>query len=151
MTTELTRKQFDILEALATADKTFSQRDLEKHTGYSLGTVNKAIKELTDLGYIEKSKITSKGLEALEPYRAKRAVFIAAGFISFTALNGDLPKKFLSNRRSISSKKLGTYAFLVVKDNMIKPPYICGRLHAPVICFFKHYCLRIIYSLLLAL
>ena len=29
MTTELTRKQFDILEALATADKTFSQRDLE--------------------------------------------------------------------------------------------------------------------------
>ena len=80
MTTELTRKQFDILEALATADKTFSQRDLEKHTGYSLGTVNKAIKELTDLGYIEKSKITKKGLEALEPYRAKRAVFIAAGF-----------------------------------------------------------------------
>ena len=80
MATELTRKQFDILEALATADKTFSQRDLEKHTGYSLGTVNKAIKELTDLGYIEKSKITKKGLEALEPYRAKRAVFIAAGF-----------------------------------------------------------------------
>ena len=80
MTTELTRKQFDILEALATADKTFSQRDLEKHTGYSLGTVNKAIKELTDLGYIEKSKITDKGIEALEPYRAKRAVFIAAGF-----------------------------------------------------------------------
>ena len=80
MTTELTRKQFDILEALATADKTFSQRDLEKHTGYSLGTVNKPIKELTDLGYIEKSKITDKGIEALEPYRAKRAVFIAAGF-----------------------------------------------------------------------
>ena len=80
MAAELTRKQFDILEALATADKTFSQRDLEKHTGYSLGTVNKAIKELTDLGYIEKSKITKKGLEALEPYRAKRAVFIAAGF-----------------------------------------------------------------------
>ena len=80
MAAELTRKQFDILEALATEEKTFSQRDLEKHTGYSLGTVNKAIKELTDLGYIEKSKITKAGLEALEPYRAKRAVFIAAGF-----------------------------------------------------------------------
>ena len=77
---ELTRKQFDILEALATEDKSFSQRDLEKHTGYSLGTVNKAVKELTDLGYIEKCKITKEGLEALEPYRAKRAVFIAAGF-----------------------------------------------------------------------
>ena len=41
---ELTKKQFDVLEALATADKTLSQRDLEKHTGYSLGTVNKVIK-----------------------------------------------------------------------------------------------------------
>jgi CTP:phosphocholine cytidylyltransferase-like protein len=80
MAAELTRKQFDILETLATEEKSFSQRDLEKHTGYSLGTVNKTVKELTDLGYIEKCKITKEGLEALEPYRAKRAVFIAAGF-----------------------------------------------------------------------
>ncbi len=80
MATELTRKQFDILEALATSDKAYSQRDLEKITGYSLGTVNKLSKELADLGFIDKSKITKKGLDALEPYRAKRAVFIAAGF-----------------------------------------------------------------------
>ena len=80
MATELTRKQFDILEALATSDKAYSQRDLEKITGYSLGTVNKLSKELVDQGFIDKSKITKKGLDALEPYRAKRAVFIAAGF-----------------------------------------------------------------------
>ena len=80
MATELTKKQFDILEALATSDKAYSQRDLEKITGYSLGTVNKLSKELADQGFIDKSKITKKGLDALEPYRAKRAVFIAAGF-----------------------------------------------------------------------
>jgi len=103
---ELTRKQFDILEALATEDKSFSQRDLEKHTGYSLGTVNKAVKELTDLGYIEKCKITKEGLEALEPYRAKRAVFIAAGFGSRMVpitLNTPKPLVRVHGRRIIDS------------------------------------------------
>ena len=103
---ELTRKQFDILEALATEDKSFSQRDLEKHTGYSLGTVNKAVKELTDLGYIEKCKITKEGIEALEPYRAKRAVFIAAGFGSRMVpitLNTPKPLVRVHGRRIIDS------------------------------------------------
>lgn len=80
MAAELTRKQFDVLEALATSKDSLSQRELEKITGYSLGTINKLSKELADLGYIEKSKITAAGLDALEPYRAKRAIFIAAGF-----------------------------------------------------------------------
>lgn len=36
--------------------------------------------ELGDPGYVEDGKITPKGLDALEPYRVKRAIFIAAGF-----------------------------------------------------------------------
>ena len=50
---ELTKKQFSILEALATSHETLSQRDLEKITKYSLGTINRAVKELTDLGYVK--------------------------------------------------------------------------------------------------
>lgn len=76
----LTRKQFDILAALADSEKALTQRELEKTTGHSLGTVNKTAKELSALGYIEDGKITVSGADALEPYRAKRAVFIAAGF-----------------------------------------------------------------------
>ena len=76
----LTRKQFDILSTLATSKSLLTQRELETATGYSLGTVNKIIKELTDLGYVADGAITSNGVNALEPYRAKRAVFIAAGF-----------------------------------------------------------------------
>ena len=76
----ISRKQFDILEVLATNDESFSQRELEEKTGHSLGSVNKTVKELTDFGFIDDGKITDKGLDALEPYRAKRAVFIAAGF-----------------------------------------------------------------------
>ena len=76
----LTRRQFDILEALATNRTVLSQRDLEKVTGHSLGSINKTVKELTDLGYMEEGVITNSGINALEPYRAKIAIFIAAGF-----------------------------------------------------------------------
>ena len=76
----LTRKQFDVLEKMAVQTDSYTQRDLEKLTGHSLGTINRVIKELTDLGFVSNGAITENGLNALEPYRAKRAVFIAAGF-----------------------------------------------------------------------
>ena len=77
---DLSRNQFDILVALAESKEVLSQRDLEKATGYSLGTINRAVKELTEAGYVSEGTITNQGIAALEPYRAKRAVFIAAGF-----------------------------------------------------------------------
>ena len=77
---ELTRKQFDILEALVTNKESLTQRQLEDLTGYSLGTVNRTMRELAALGYTRDGKNTNSGVDALEPYRAKRAVFIAAGF-----------------------------------------------------------------------
>lgn len=78
----LTRKHFEILEVFATANvnKIFTQRQLEALTNYSLGTINKVMKELTEAGFVENGLITHKGLNTLEPYRAKRAIFIAAGF-----------------------------------------------------------------------
>ncbi len=80
MQDRLTRKQFDVLSNLAYERKTLSQRQLEEKTGYSLGTINKIVKELNELGYMENGDITNAGITALEPYRAKRAIFIAAGF-----------------------------------------------------------------------
>lgn len=76
----LTRKQFDVLEKMAIQTDSYTQRDLERLTGHSLGTINRVIKELTDLGFVSNGAITEAGMNALEPYRAKRAVFIAAGF-----------------------------------------------------------------------
>ncbi|MBR5944872.1 MAG: NTP transferase domain-containing protein [Lachnospiraceae bacterium] len=76
----LTRKQFEVLEKMTSATEPLTQRDLEKLTGHSLGTINRVIKELTDLGLVSNGVITTAGMNALEPYRAKRAVFIAAGF-----------------------------------------------------------------------
>lgn len=77
---ELTRKQFDVLDVLATNKEQLTQRELEIITGHSLGTVNRVLKELTEAGYVADGLITNDGVNALEPYRAKRAIFIAAGF-----------------------------------------------------------------------
>ena len=74
----LTKKQFDVLVALT--DKKLSQRELAEKTGYSLGSINKAVKELAAEGYLKEDSISQAGLAALEPYRVKRAIFIAAGF-----------------------------------------------------------------------
>ena len=76
----LSRKQFDLLEKIATSQTPLTQRSLEKLTSYSLGTINKVMKELADLGYVNNGTITTQGFDALEPYRAQRAIFIAAGF-----------------------------------------------------------------------
>ena len=76
----LTRKQFEVLEAMVTSEGPKTQRGLADATSHSLGTVNKILKELAEAGYIENGSVTKAGMTALEPYRVKRAVIIAAGF-----------------------------------------------------------------------
>ena len=75
----LTKKQFDILEALATKGN-LSQRGLAEATSQSVGNVNRLVKDLSADGLVQDRRITARGLEALEPYQVKRAVFLAAGF-----------------------------------------------------------------------
>lgn len=77
---DISKKQFDILEILAYSSEPLSQRDIKDKSVHSLGTINKIVKELNELGLMSDGKITKEGLASLEPYRAKRAVFIAAGF-----------------------------------------------------------------------
>lgn len=79
-TCNLTRKQFALLTLLEHTDKKMSQREIADITGISLGTVSRTLESLRNDGLVDGTKITDKGIEALEPYRVKRAVFIAAGF-----------------------------------------------------------------------
>jgi len=76
----LSREQFDILNALAVSRSTLSSLGLESFTVYSHDMIVSIMKELSDKGFIKNSSITNAGINALEPYRAKRAIFIAAGF-----------------------------------------------------------------------
>lgn len=80
MTHTLTRKQFDVLTFLEKNEQKINQRDVANATGMSLGSVSRALAFLTESGYVKGNKVTEAGYAALEPYRVKRAVFIAAGF-----------------------------------------------------------------------
>lgn len=78
---KFTYNEFEILTIIEREKTKLSQRDIVKLSGLSLGTVNKVITTFLDKGFInDDNMITDKGLEALEPYRVKRAVFLAAGF-----------------------------------------------------------------------
>ena len=76
----LSKKEFDILSLVEAEKKKLSQRQIAKLTGYSVGTVNTTFSELVEKHFIDGDKISDDGLNALEPYRVRRAVFLAAGF-----------------------------------------------------------------------
>ena len=75
----LSKKEFDVLLAIS-EESGLSQRAIAETSGYSVGTVNKLIKTFVENGWYDGKAITKSGLEALEPYRVKRAIFLAAGF-----------------------------------------------------------------------
>ena len=79
-TKNLARKQFEILTYLEGCDEAKTQREIAKDTGMSTGSVNRVMLSLNEMGLIADGRITADGYVALEPYRVRRAVFIAAGF-----------------------------------------------------------------------
>lgn len=102
----LTKRQFDVLAALEDERDGLSQRKLASSIGVSPASVNKVISELVELGCVSDGKITPKGVDALEPYRVKRAVFIAAGFGSRLVpitLNTPKPLVRVGGKRIIDS------------------------------------------------
>ena len=77
----LSKKEFEILAYLEKSNSdSVTQKELSQILNFSVGTINKLWNELEEKGFIENKQITKKGLNALEPYRVKRAIFIAAGF-----------------------------------------------------------------------
>jgi len=76
----MNKNSFDTLMLLINEKTPLTQREIADRLGLSVGTINGIIKNLTNDGLICNSKVTAAGLEALEPYRVKRAIFLAAGF-----------------------------------------------------------------------
>lgn len=82
----LTLNQFEVLTYIEKKqDDKITQRDIAKKCRLSLGNVNKVLAELQEeelVRTLDESKytVTLKGYEWLEPYRVKKAIFMAAGF-----------------------------------------------------------------------
>lgn len=81
----LTLNQFETLVYIErNQDDKLTQRHLSKQLDLSLGVINKTLAELTEMELIKADgsmyDVTLKGYEWLEPYRVKKAIFLAAGF-----------------------------------------------------------------------
>ena len=104
---QLTINQFEVLTTIEENEKKLSQRYIAKETKLSLGTINKVISELLENKLIDKENaITQNGLKVLEPYRVKRAIFLAAGFGSRLVpitLNTPKPLVLVNGKRIIET------------------------------------------------
>ena len=77
----LTRIKFEILNVLNECDGEYKSYDtIAQLIGVSEEIIHNKYTELVSCGLIKDDSITPAGYTALEPYRAKRAVFVAAGF-----------------------------------------------------------------------
>ena len=76
----LTKLQFDVLSTLEEAKRAVPATELAEIIGVTEALAAAEMANLTAIDYISDGCITEKGLMALEPYRVKRAVILAAGF-----------------------------------------------------------------------
>lgn len=82
------------------AEKEMNQREIAEKTGFSLGAVNKSIKNLCDGGYIDRTtKVTGKGKSLISETKPKNAVILAAGFgMRMVPINMESPKALITVR-----------------------------------------------------
>ena len=63
----LTRKEFDLLNAMLGAKEKLSQRKLEELTGYSLSTVNRTARDLAAKGLLQNGPMRLSARYLLRP------------------------------------------------------------------------------------
>ena len=76
----LTQKQFDLLVFLSEEKSAPEISAVASKLGISEEAAEAIVCELAEKKLIEDGKISARGYSALEPYRVKRAIFMAAGF-----------------------------------------------------------------------
>lgn len=84
--TGLSRQEFDFLTCLERKGKgVYSQRRLSEELAIPLGDTPRLLRDLNEKDYInlladDSIQISEKGRKALEPYRVRKAIILAAGF-----------------------------------------------------------------------
>lgn len=76
----LNKNEFLVLTEIEKHKEKLTQRAISLKIGLSVGLVNKIVNSLIEKKLLLDMLITQKGYEELEPYKVKRAIFIAAGF-----------------------------------------------------------------------
>ena len=104
---KLSSSEFEVLTCIEKEKRDLTQREIERLTKLSLGSVNRIISKFLDNNLISSGNlITEKGLEVLQQYRVKRAIFLAAGFGSRLVpitLNTPKPMVLVNGKRIIET------------------------------------------------
>ena len=140
----LTRYEFEVLAYLEREKNTLSVRQISDTLRISEATVMKCLEQMRAANLLGKDGvelyITKEGLDALEPYRVKRAIILAAGFGSrMMPATADRPKPMvriggvriidtlLDALIAVGIKEItiiGGYKFDKLKDLQEKYPFI---------------------------
>lgn len=99
---QITKNEFLVLRTLYD-NSDMTQRELKEETHISLGSVNNALQNLREQGFLDsKDQVTSNGEDELEKYRVDNAVIMAAGMSSrFAPLSYENPKGLLEVKGEI--------------------------------------------------
>lgn len=97
----LSKGEFNVLSSVARGFAT-TQRAIAEEQGMSLGSVNHAFRQLSDVGLLDGFALTDAGREALAPYRVDNAIIMAAGLSSrFAPISYERPKGVLTVRGEV--------------------------------------------------
>lgn len=91
---KLNQAEFEILRVLCEHPGISTQRMIAEETGFSLGKVNKTVGILQEKGLLSVDyQATLTGIQAMEPYKVKNAVILAAGMSTrFAPISYEIPK-----------------------------------------------------------
>lgn len=93
---KMNKQEYDILNTLL-VEPYINQRVLAEGAGHSLGVVNRTLKDLIKLGYIDDEiRPTEKAIDEYKEKTPKRAIILAAGFgMRMVPINTEIPKGLL--------------------------------------------------------
>ena len=90
----MTQHEFRVLRFFCENSGPITQRIISEELNVSLGTVNSTISKLKEKGYVtEDYQVLSEGIKAMEPYKVKNAIILAAGMSTrFVPFSFEKPK-----------------------------------------------------------
>ena len=100
-------QELDILNAIRKNPK-LNQRDIANQSGYSLGFVNRVVKELQEEKWLSPSgELSEKAKTFITANQPKKAVILAAGFgMRMVPINTEIPKGLLEVRGEVLIERM---------------------------------------------